>query len=138
MFSVFLHSFINLIILPFVVTTQKFYYLTLHMAFPVILLALLVFSHCGYSQRSPSPGYYPSSRVPTSPYDRDFRTQWGFQHQRREHDITTLWLDKASGLVLSFFFFFFNSILFFLFHLFRVHPNLSIYWSIFCVHVIYV
>ncbi|XP_013625500.1 PREDICTED: xyloglucan endotransglucosylase/hydrolase protein 31 [Brassica oleracea var. oleracea] len=67
------------------------------MAFPLILLAFLVLCSSGYSQRSPSPGYYPSSRVPTSPFDRQFRTLWGSQHQRTEQDVITLLLDKSSG-----------------------------------------
>lgn len=74
------------------------------MALPLILLlglALLVLCPGGYSQRSPSPGYYPSSRVPTTPFDREFRTLWGSQHQRKEQDVITLWLDKSTGLFLS-------------------------------------
>ncbi|KAJ0248273.1 Xyloglucan endotransglucosylase/hydrolase protein 31 [Hirschfeldia incana] len=67
------------------------------MAFPLFLSAFLVLCSSGYSQRSPSPGYYPSSRVPTSPFDREFRTLWGSQHQRIEQDVITLLLDKSSG-----------------------------------------
>ncbi|CAN8255058.1 unnamed protein product [Cochlearia groenlandica] len=70
------------------------------MALPRFLmlgLALLMLCRDGYSQRSPSPGYYPSSRVPTSPFGREFRTSWGSQHQRIEQDVITLWLDKSTG-----------------------------------------
>ncbi|VYS59384.1 unnamed protein product [Arabidopsis thaliana] len=68
------------------------------MALSLIFLALVVLCpSSGHSQLSPSPGYYPSSRVPTSPFDREFRTLWGSQHQRREQDVVTLWLDKSTG-----------------------------------------
>ncbi|KAG7559713.1 Xyloglucan endo-transglycosylase C-terminal [Arabidopsis thaliana x Arabidopsis arenosa] len=68
------------------------------MALSLIFLALLVLCpSSGYSQGSPSPGYYPSSRVATSSFDSEFRTLWGSQHQRREQDVITLWLDKSTG-----------------------------------------
>ncbi|KAE8733002.1 homogentisate phytyltransferase 1 [Hibiscus syriacus] len=41
----------------------------------------------------------PPLPVSTVKFDQVFRTLWGQQHQRRDQDSLTIWLDKTSGSV---------------------------------------
>ncbi|XP_010535628.1 PREDICTED: xyloglucan endotransglucosylase/hydrolase protein 31 [Tarenaya hassleriana] len=70
------------------------------MAFPLVIVinVLLTMSPIAYVDGSPpSPGYFPSSRISSSPFERVFRSLWGSQHQRVEQNTITLWLDRSSG-----------------------------------------
>ncbi|XP_047325151.1 xyloglucan endotransglucosylase/hydrolase protein 31-like [Impatiens glandulifera] len=45
----------------------------------------------------PSPGYYPSSNVPTIDFDHEYQNLWGSQHQTLNQGELTIWLDRYSG-----------------------------------------
>lgn len=67
----------------------------------VIILSLLTISLylcSSNAQGPPSPGYYPSSRVPSIGFNQCFRNQWGSEHQTLNQDSLTIWLDRSSGL----------------------------------------
>lgn len=49
------------------------------------------------AQNTPSPGYYPSSRVSSIGFGQGYSNLWGPQHQRVEQGTVTIWLDRSSG-----------------------------------------
>lgn len=49
------------------------------------------------AQNTPSPGYYPSSRISSIGFDQGYSNLWGAQHQRVEQGTVTVWLDSSSG-----------------------------------------
>lgn len=61
----------------------------------VTLLFLLIASISSNAQ--PSPGFYPSSKVSTIPFNKAYRSLWGAQHQRFDQNSLVLWLDRYSG-----------------------------------------
>ncbi|GJS58056.1 xyloglucan endotransglucosylase/hydrolase protein 31-like protein [Tanacetum coccineum] len=61
----------------------------------ITLLCLLITSISSNAQ--PSPGFYPSSKVSTIPFNKAYRNLWGPQHQRFDQNSLVLWLDRSSG-----------------------------------------
>ncbi|XP_047320686.1 probable xyloglucan endotransglucosylase/hydrolase protein 32 [Impatiens glandulifera] len=45
----------------------------------------------------PSPGYYPSYKVPTIDFNKAFTNRWGAQHQTLNKSELTIWLDRYTG-----------------------------------------
>ncbi|KAG9143987.1 hypothetical protein Leryth_013876 [Lithospermum erythrorhizon] len=66
---------------------------------PFLCILLIIFMFpINYAQGGPpSPGYYPSSRVPSIEFNKGFQNLWGPQHQSLNQDSLTIWLDKSSG-----------------------------------------
>lgn len=64
------------------------------MCIALVVLAVAVVAHC-----QPSPGFYPSKRFRSRPFNRDFRNLWGAQHQRvvGDGEEVSIWLDSTSG-----------------------------------------
>ncbi|PWA94058.1 xyloglucan endo-transglycosylase-related 8 [Artemisia annua] len=61
----------------------------------ITLLFLLIASISSNAQ--PSPGFYPSSKVTTIPFNKAYKNLWGPQHQRFDQNSLVLWLDRYSG-----------------------------------------
>lgn len=49
------------------------------------------------AQNTPSPGYYPGSRISSIGFGQGYSNLWGPQHQRVEQGTVTIWLDRSSG-----------------------------------------
>ena len=49
------------------------------------------------AQNTPSPGYYPGSRISSIGFGQGYSNLWGAQHQRVEQGTVTIWLDRSSG-----------------------------------------
>ncbi|CAL5086739.1 unnamed protein product [Urochloa decumbens] len=65
---------------------------------PALLLVMALAAASG-ADAQPSPGYYPSSRYRTIPFNRAYANKWGPQHQTLsgDHSSLTIWLDKTCG-----------------------------------------
>ncbi|XP_051183874.1 xyloglucan endotransglucosylase/hydrolase protein 31-like [Lolium perenne] len=63
------------------------------------VLGILMVLLPGPAEAQPSPGYYPSSMVRSTPFSQPYSILWGPQHQSLSSDQTalTLWLDRSSG-----------------------------------------
>ncbi|CAL5200233.1 unnamed protein product [Lathyrus oleraceus] len=60
-----------------------------------LLLSFMICSN--NAEGPPSPGYYPSSKVSPTIFDRGFRNLWGPQHQKQDQGTLKIWLDSTSG-----------------------------------------
>jgi len=61
------------------------------------LILLLIPLMITTAQNTPSPGYYPSSRISSIGFDQGYSNLWGAQHQRVDQGTVTIWLDSSSG-----------------------------------------
>lgn len=62
---------------------------------PLILLTIPLMITT--AQNTPSPGYYPGSRISSIGFGQGYSNLWGPQHQRVEQGTVTIWLDRSSG-----------------------------------------
>ncbi|CAI9268427.1 unnamed protein product [Lactuca saligna] len=62
-----------------------------------LLPLLFIFIASSSSNSQPSPGFYPSSKITTVPFNQAYRNLWGPQHQRFDQNSLVLWLDRSTG-----------------------------------------
>ncbi|KAD5803420.1 hypothetical protein E3N88_14780 [Mikania micrantha] len=63
----------------------------------IFLLTFFMLIASYLTNGQPSPGFYPSSKIPTIPFNQFYRSLWGSQHQRFDQNSLVMWLDKSSG-----------------------------------------
>lgn len=93
----FIHNTLCILSIPFAL------FIFFYMALLCFLVVIFLYPFSSFAQGPPSPGYYPSSRVPSIGFNQGFRTLWGSQHQTLDQNSLTIWLDRSSGLVLYIF-----------------------------------
>ncbi|XP_057800782.1 probable xyloglucan endotransglucosylase/hydrolase protein 32 [Salvia miltiorrhiza] len=68
------------------------------MALLISIIILSIFPLSNNAEAPPSPGYYPTSRLASIPFNQAFTNLWGPQHQSLDQDGSlTIWLDQTSG-----------------------------------------
>ncbi|KAK6926722.1 Glycoside hydrolase family 16 [Dillenia turbinata] len=67
------------------------------MALLLCFLLILMIPNLSNGEGPPSPGYYPSSRIPSEGFNQVFRNLWGPRHQNVDQGQLTIWLDSSSG-----------------------------------------